>query len=100
MSVEIRVEWKKKPSVSFSPSLLWGAGHGEVYQQRSHGELQESYLVGAGGAENPISIWFDTDSRKYRLSSETVEDLKSYLSHIDYVHCPDARLEIALHLTS
>lgn len=80
------------------PIEVFGAEHGKVFQQTSHGKLEKSYLVGTGINDTPIAIWYDDESKKYRLSGDNSKaSLKQYLSHIKYQEI-NASITISLNI--
>lgn len=93
--IEIEVLGRSKKVKLIEPILCFGAEHGEVYQQYVHGKPTNEYLVGAGYCERPISIWYDDESKKFRLSSESKKDLKAFLSHVKYAKI-DANVYVTL----
>ena len=97
MSIKIKINKTTQPNKPFIlPIEVFGAEHGKVFQQLCRGIPQESYLVGTGVNDMPMSIWYDDESKKFRLSGDnSKKTLKEYLSHVKYQEI-DAELLIEL----
>lgn len=81
------------------PIECFGAPHGQVFQQYFDGEPQNEYLIGAGGCERPISIWYSNDGMNpndpsHRISSESKKELRSYSSSVKY-----KKINASVHIT-
>lgn len=86
MSIKITV---KSPQDStrepIKPVEVFGAEHGKVFRQLSNGLPQRNFLIGTGGSDVPISVWYHGESRQYRISGSCdKKSLKEYLPHIMY----------------
>ena len=83
--ITIEVNKKERNSGEFvKPKNVFGVPHGEVYQQYSSGLPQRCFLIGTGIYDRPVEIWWNTESRTYRLSSSSKKELKELNSHIKY----------------
>jgi len=50
----------------------------------------DNFFINCGRAEKSvISIWYDDESKKYRLSTDTLDSLKEYNKHIKVVDITD-----------
>ena len=94
MSVKIIVHNNEK-SILIKPEEIFGAEHGKVFQQYCYGTPQNVYAIGAGGCEPVIDIWYDDESRTYKLSSSDKKDLKEFLPHVKYKEI-DASVKIEI----
>lgn len=96
MSIEITVPDNKKDKIILlDPVEIYGAEHGKVFQQYCHGHPQKHYSISAGGCEPVIDLWYDDESKKYRLSSSDKEHLRGFLPHVKYKQI-DAHITITL----
>jgi hypothetical protein len=79
------------------PIDCFGAPHGKVFQQWFEGKPLKTYLIGAGHCERPITIWYDDESSKYRLASESKKDLKAFVDSVKYVEVQaDVRIDLRI----
>ena len=96
MSIEIKVGTSVEEGDWLEPIEVFGAPHGEVYQQYFDGEPQHDFLIGAGKCERPINIWWSDESNEYRLSSDSKKDLRGFVPSVKYRHIPNAKVYIVL----
>jgi len=86
MSIKIKIKQNKIPRIIKSkllhPREAYGSDHGTVFQIVNDGKLDNVYLIGAGFRENPIVIFWESESKQYMLSSDSEQDLNSYSEYI------------------
>lgn len=62
----------------------------EIFQQYSKGKPQEWYFINPGINENLIVIWYDDETKEYKLSTDDKKGLKEYNSFVTAVKVTDS----------
>lgn len=98
MSITIQVEDMTEDNAQLlDPIEAFGAPHGTIFRMYDNGRPDNTYLIGAGHCERPISVWWDNECGQYRISSESKKDLKAFLPHIKIRECgPLSRVRLSL----
>jgi len=96
MSIKINVDVGLGCVELLDPIRVHGQAEGEVFQQYKDGVAKRDFLISTGTNDNPIDVWWDRDSCKYRLSSSSKKDLRDFVPEIKYRHLPHAKVTITL----
>ena len=96
MSIDVDVVIVDNDTDLIKPIKVYGAGHGEVYQQYMNEQPQQSFLVGTGVNDRPIMVWWEDEEQIWRISSQTKTELCEYNKTVKYKHLPDAHVQFSL----
>ncbi len=69
-----------------------------IFQQYMDGLPQNTYYINCGRSEpSLVSIWYDDESRTYRLSTDSIKDLKQFYPNVTAVDVTDSiNIEITI----
>lgn len=98
MSVIIKIEDYTDNDINLlNPIEAFGAPHGTIYRMYFDGKPSDTYFIGCGHDERPISLWWDDKFGQYRISSESQDDLKAFVCNVKIRECgPLTRMEVKL----
>jgi len=86
MKISVKTKPNLKGTLKFlCPEECFGAESGRIFQLYAGKLPQRRYMIGAGINDRPISIWWRTNGKKWRISSESKKDLKQFSPHITFV---------------
>ena len=70
-----------------------------LYDTKQNNFIDNFFINCGRGEKSVISIWYDDESKKYRLSTDTLASLKEYNKHIKVVDVTDTiKLSINLEI--
>ncbi len=88
--IEITIGKQSEKVELIKPSKVYGQPYGQIYQEYFKGEPGKAYLISTGLNDRPVSIWWDDEEGRYRLSSESKKGLKEFNSWVKFRYLPNA----------
>jgi DUF2075 family protein len=95
--VKVNKESAKTDSLINPIDMLTRQNENCCFQQYSHGKPQKTFYINCGiGEDSLITIWYNDESKSYLLSTDNIESLSEFNSHVKVKKIKSIELEFTV----